>query len=89
MLSISFAVTSFSLAISGGVEGARLTHDHSRQYYYVLQSLTLWREVGEARVTATEKVDGGDGMGCSFVTAYLFLSILLILSNDALSIGDR
>lgn len=35
----------FSLAISGGREGARLTHSHSRQYSYVLQSLTLWREI--------------------------------------------
>ncbi|KAL3129857.1 hypothetical protein CHM_1g1550 [Cryptosporidium hominis] len=24
---------------------ARLSHDHSRQYHYVLQSLTMWREV--------------------------------------------
>jgi hypothetical protein len=23
----------------------RLTHDHSRQYSYVIQSLTLWREI--------------------------------------------
>ena len=33
------------LAISSGRNGARLTHSHERQYYYVLQSLTLWREV--------------------------------------------
>lgn len=25
--------------------GARLTHNHERQYYYALQSLTLWREI--------------------------------------------
>ncbi|PFH31389.1 putative adenylosuccinate lyase [Besnoitia besnoiti] len=35
----------YSLAISSGAGGARLTHSHSRQYVYVLQSLTLWREV--------------------------------------------
>jgi len=35
----------FSLAISFGYEGARLSHDHERQYHFVLQSLTLWREV--------------------------------------------
>lgn len=35
----------YSLAISGGVDGARLTHSHGRQYNYVLQSLTLWREI--------------------------------------------
>ena len=29
----------------GGREGARLTHNHERQYAYVLQSLTLWREI--------------------------------------------
>lgn len=34
-----------SLAIRSGKGGARLTHDHSRQYAYVLQSLTLWREI--------------------------------------------
>lgn len=35
----------FSLGISGGLEGARLTHNHQRQYNYALQSLTLWREI--------------------------------------------
>lgn len=35
----------FSLAIQSGREGARLTHNHERQYHYVLQSLTLWREI--------------------------------------------
>lgn len=35
----------FSLAITYGKNGARLTHDHTTQYYYVLQSLTLWRAV--------------------------------------------
>ncbi|KAF8338546.1 hypothetical protein F5887DRAFT_982716 [Amanita rubescens] len=34
-----------SLAIRSGRSGARLTHDHSKQYAYVLQSLTLWREI--------------------------------------------
>eukprot|EP00878_Enallax_costatus_P007578 GHUV01007935.1.p1 GENE.GHUV01007935.1~~GHUV01007935.1.p1 ORF type:complete len:658 (+),score=224.07 GHUV01007935.1:58-2031(+) len=35
----------YSLAITGGRGGARLTHSHERQYHYVLQSLTLWREI--------------------------------------------
>lgn len=35
----------YILAISGGRSGARLTHSHTRQYHYVLQSLTLWREI--------------------------------------------
>jgi hypothetical protein len=35
----------YSLAISYGQQGARLTHNHERQYYYALQSLTLWREI--------------------------------------------
>ncbi|KAL0479207.1 hypothetical protein AKO1_008039 [Acrasis kona] len=35
----------FSLAISAGESGHRLTHNHERQFYYVLQSLTLWREI--------------------------------------------
>ena len=39
------AEPSFSLAISVGTEGARLSHNHDRQYAYCLQSLTLWREI--------------------------------------------
>lgn len=35
----------FSLAITSGRGGARLSHSHQRQYTYVIQSLTLWREV--------------------------------------------
>mmetsp|Transcript_6230 Transcript_6230/g.9842 ORF Transcript_6230/g.9842 Transcript_6230/m.9842 type:complete len:544 (+) Transcript_6230:128-1759(+) len=35
----------WSLAIYGGESGSRLTHTHERQYHYVLQSLTLWREI--------------------------------------------
>jgi hypothetical protein len=34
-----------SLAIRSGRGGARLSHDHSKQFSYVLQSLTLWREI--------------------------------------------
>jgi hypothetical protein len=34
-----------SLAIVSGSDGARLSHSHSRQFHYVLQSLTLWREI--------------------------------------------
>lgn len=35
----------FSLAIESGQDGARLSHSHARQYHYVRQSLTLWREI--------------------------------------------
>ena len=35
----------FSLAITTGDGDARLTHSHERQFNYVLQSLTLWREI--------------------------------------------
>ncbi|ORY32449.1 hypothetical protein BCR33DRAFT_684791 [Rhizoclosmatium globosum] len=35
----------YSLAIQAGRGGARLSHDHKKQYNYVLQSLTLWREI--------------------------------------------
>ena len=38
-----------SLAIKTGKGGARLTHDHQKQYAYVLQSLTLWREILHGR----------------------------------------
>ena len=34
-----------SLAIRAGENGARLSHSHSRQFFYVTQSLRLWREV--------------------------------------------
>ncbi|CAH0514757.1 unnamed protein product [Peronospora belbahrii] len=37
--------TDSSLAIISGNNGARLSHSHDRQYNYVLQSLTLWREI--------------------------------------------
>ncbi|KAH6566443.1 hypothetical protein BASA62_006694 [Batrachochytrium salamandrivorans] len=37
--------TGYSLAIQSGRGGARLSHGHEKQYQYVLQSLTLWREV--------------------------------------------
>jgi len=37
----------YSLAISGGMGGARLTHNHERQYRYVLQSLSLWRDISD------------------------------------------
>ena len=32
----------YSLGIQYGRQGARLTHDHERQWHYVQQSLTLW-----------------------------------------------
>eukprot|EP00211_Chloroparvula_japonica_P001276 CAMPEP_0119120864 /NCGR_PEP_ID=MMETSP1310-20130426/1728_1 /TAXON_ID=464262 /ORGANISM="Genus nov. species nov., Strain RCC2339" /LENGTH=575 /DNA_ID=CAMNT_0007110371 /DNA_START=42 /DNA_END=1766 /DNA_ORIENTATION=- len=35
----------YSLAICGGQDGARLTHNHSKQFHYVMQSLQLWREI--------------------------------------------
>nr|BAK00813.1 predicted protein [Hordeum vulgare subsp. vulgare] len=35
----------FSLEINYGRGGARLSHSHDRQYYYVMQSLHLWRGI--------------------------------------------
>lgn len=35
----------YSLAISAGRQGARLTHSHKTQYHYALQSLCLWRDM--------------------------------------------
>jgi hypothetical protein len=35
----------YALAIQFGKEGARLSHSHEKQYNYVYQSLSLWREV--------------------------------------------
>ncbi|KAJ1666451.1 hypothetical protein EV178_002238 [Coemansia sp. RSA 1646] len=36
---------SLSLSILYGRNGARLSHSHEIQFYYVLQTLTLWREI--------------------------------------------
>jgi hypothetical protein len=33
------------LAIVKGQDGSRLSHSHERQYYFALQSLTLWRDI--------------------------------------------
>lgn len=35
----------YSLSIASGENGARLSHNHERQYYFALQSLTLWRDI--------------------------------------------
>ena len=35
--------SNYSLAIVAGHKGARLTHSHTTQYFYALQSMTLWR----------------------------------------------
>ncbi len=37
----------FSLDICEGVNNSRLTHTHTRQFHYILQSLTLWRDVSD------------------------------------------
>jgi hypothetical protein len=35
----------FSLGISNGKGGARLSHNHEKQFHYVHQSLTLWSQI--------------------------------------------
>lgn len=35
----------FSLGISSGQGGSRLSHSHTKQFHYVQQSLTLWSEI--------------------------------------------
>ena len=35
----------YSLSIIDGQDGSRLSHSHERQYYFALQSLTLWRDI--------------------------------------------
>jgi hypothetical protein len=37
----------YSLEITAGVKGARLSHTHDKQYMYVYQSLKLWQEIME------------------------------------------
>jgi hypothetical protein len=46
-----------SLSIRSGRGGARLSHDHSKQYSYVLQSLTLWREVLHGEIGSLPRGD--------------------------------
>ena len=41
----SEAEEGYSLSIVSGEDGARLSHSHERQYYFALQSLTLWRDI--------------------------------------------
>jgi hypothetical protein len=33
------------LSITEGASGSRLTHDHSKQFYFVIQSLSLWKNI--------------------------------------------
>ena len=40
-----FKTLGYSLSINSGSGGARLTHNHKRQYLYVFQSLTLWADI--------------------------------------------
>lgn len=35
----------YSLSIVDGQDGSRLSHSHERQFYFALQSLTLWRDI--------------------------------------------
>jgi hypothetical protein len=35
----------YSLSIIDGQDGSRLSHSHERQFYFALQSLTLWRDI--------------------------------------------
>ena len=37
--------TDLALTIDEGSEGSRLSHNHAQQYQYVLQSLTLWKNI--------------------------------------------
>ena len=57
------AVGDDSLAIERGRGGSKLSHSHRTQFYFVMQSLTLWREiVGDlARLWITAERDLFDG----------------------------
>lgn len=46
-----------SLAISYGRKGARLSHDHSKQFHYVHQSLTLWSHIMQNMFTLWLQAD--------------------------------
>jgi hypothetical protein len=65
-----------SLAIHSGRGGARLSHDHSKQYQYVLQSLSLWREVlhDMFKLWCFAEDDLLDENNCTvFIAIYIFI----------------
>ncbi|UKJ89800.2 hypothetical protein MACJ_003054 [Theileria orientalis] len=47
----------YNLSIDSGYEGSRLTHNHSRQFLYVLQSLQLWREIAHQMFVLWHKAE--------------------------------
>ena len=44
-MSHSYSVSHHDGILRSGYKGARLSHPHSQQFQYCLQTLTLWREI--------------------------------------------
>lgn len=67
--SLCHCLTGVAMAVCqcrpAGRGGARLTHNHERQYHYVLQSLTLWREISTDMFKLWCLAEEGDSPTCS------------------------
>ena len=57
LLESHFATDTESLSIRAGVNGARLSHSHKKQFEYVRQSLVYWEEVLRRYLLLVHKVD--------------------------------
>ena len=45
LLIVTFSISHHCCIFRSGYKGARLSHPHSQQFQYCLQTLTLWREI--------------------------------------------
>jgi hypothetical protein len=63
-----------------GMGGARLSHNHERQYTYVMQSMMLWREVGVGRITGIGMKKGLRAQGLRYKSYTIHRPQQLILN---------
>eukprot|EP01063_Lacrimia_lanifica_P003007 TRINITY_DN11620_c0_g2_i1.p1 TRINITY_DN11620_c0_g2~~TRINITY_DN11620_c0_g2_i1.p1 ORF type:complete len:692 (+),score=257.92 TRINITY_DN11620_c0_g2_i1:78-2153(+) len=88
-----------SLTITEGECGSRLSHDHEKQYYFVLQSLTLWRNIitdmsylwvvmeQDMLSKASDFRDTGQGVNRVQQTPHLYNAVVDILKKTKEEVG--